>query len=331
MQQRPRAAHEEIMLNPEDIAPRLDPELAPAFMAQPRPDGALDLAAMRRRLRQAIALLGAQLPPGDDVRVHDIAAPADGLRPAVPMRVFESRRRESDAVLLWIHGGGFFAGHHEDDGLFAIPMVRETGCTIVSAGYRRPPEHPYPAAVDDCMAALRWLAGPARPLGFAPGKLAIGGISAGGCLAAVTALRARDENGPALCFQLLLVPCVDSRSDTPSMHEIEDSRSWRRSANLAAWQMYAGPGCLGELPPYAAPGRAKDLSGLPPAYIEVAEVDPLRDEAIDYAARLMRAGVRTELHVYPGAYHASTYYQPQAEVSRRAAQDTAQALRRALR
>jgi len=151
-----------------------------------------------------------------------------------------------------------------------------------------------------------------------------------GLLAAATALRARDEQGPALCFQLLLVPCMDSRSDTPSMHEIEDNRTWRRSANLAAWQMYAGPGFLGELPPYAAPGRARDLSGLPPAYVEVAEIDPLRDEAIDYASRLMRAGVRTELHVYPGAYHASTYYQPQAGVSRRAAQDTVQALKRAL-
>ena len=314
------------MTIPGDISSRLDAELTPGFSAQPAPQGPPSVTASRQRLRQAIQALSAAVTPGEDVVVTDMKMPGS---PAVPVRVFAPRQRRSGAVLMWIHGGGFIAGEHEDDGLFAIPLVRELGCTVASVGYRKPPESPYPAATDDCYAALRWLAGPTLPLGFVPDKLAVGGISAGGCLAAATALRARDEKGPALCFQLLLIPVIDNRHATPSMDEVRDPRCWNRNSSLAAWEMYLGKDFLGEVPPYASPARAKDLSGLPPAYVDVAEVDVLRDEAIDYAARLMQAGVRTELHVYPGAYHGSAYFQPYAGISQRSRADTAAALKRA--
>jgi acetyl esterase/lipase len=290
----------------------------------------VDVAALREHLHQAICALSVNIQPGEDVLVQDLQVPASAAAPAVPLRVYTPRQRKSDRVLLWIHGGGFFAGHHEDEGFVAIPWVRQIGCTVVSVGYRRPPEAQHPAAIDDCYAALQWLAASPCPLGFEPGKIAVGGISAGGCLAAATALKARDSGGPKLCFQLLLVPALDNRSSTPSMLELQDSRCWNRSSNLAAWAMYVGAGSGGDVSPYAAPARAKDLAGLPPVYMEVAEMDPLRDEAIEYASRLMRAGVPTELHVFPGAYHGSTYFQAAAGISRRAAAESLAALQRAL-
>ena len=310
-----------------DLTPYLDPELVAAFTARPHGSDVIDVRESRRLLRQVVALVSADLDAGDDVHVSDLQVPATGDRPAVPVRVFTPARRLSSAVLAWYHGGGFYAGHHEDEGLGGIPWVRETGCTIVSIGYRQPPEHPYPAAIDDGMAVLDWLVQKPAPLGFEPERLAVGGLSAGGCLAAATALKARDRGGPGLCFQLLLEPALDNHSNSPSMLQLQDNRAWRRATNIAAWTLYAG---TGEVAPYASPARASDLSRLPPAYIEVAAMDSLRDEAITYAQRLMAAGVTTELHVYPGAYHASSWFQKNAAISRRAQADTVAALKRAL-
>lgn len=310
-----------------DITPMLDPQLVPAFAAAPVL-GSVDLATRRARSRAFAAAYRAMLPPPDDLRILDITTPASPSGTAVPLRILAPATRSSTAVLLWFHGGGFASGHHEDEDLIVAPWIRATGCTVVSVGYRLAPEYPHPAASDDGYAALQWLsAGPAE-LGFVPSRIAVGGISAGAALATATAQRVRDQGGPALAFQLLLVPCADNRSVTPSMRTLVDPRQWHAEANLLAWQMYAGGD--GEVSPYAAPGRATDLSGLPPAYVEVAGADPLRDEGIDYATRLMQAGVAVELHVFPGAYHASSYLQPQAEISRRARQEAVEVLRRVL-
>lgn len=313
----------------EDITSRLDPELVPMFNAVPRPIDAPDIAAGRKRLRDICALLLMRIPKGDDVRVEDITIPGPAGAPDIPLRIFRPAHRKTDHVLLWMHGGGFFAGHHEDEGIVAIQWVRATGCTIVSVGYRMAPEYQHPAAVNDCHTALHWVASGDALLGFTPAKIAIGGISAGGCLAAATALKARDQGGPQPCFQLLLIPAFDDRNETPSFHEFMDARTWNRNAGLAAWKMYLGDNVASETLPYAAPARASSLSDLPPAYIEVAEVDPLRDEAIAYATRLMQSGVKTELHVYPGAYHGSTFFQPQTAVSQRAFNDATRALQTA--
>ena len=309
-----------------DLTPLLDPELVEAFRTLPNRGGPIDAPARRVLSRQFAALLRARLPPTDDLSITDHVA--DG----VPVRVIAPRERPDQArrrsVLLWMHGGGFFTGHHEDEDLITAPWVRELGITAVSVGYRLAPEHPHPAASDDCFAALKWLASGAAPLGFVPERIAVGGISAGGALAAATALRARDQGGPRLVLQLLLVPCTDNRSHLPSMLTLDDPRSWHRDANVQAWRMYAGGD--GEVSPYAAPNRAADLANLPPAYFEVAGADPLRDEAIAYATRLMQAGVPTELHVFPGAAHGSTYVLPAAKVSARARAEALQVLRTAL-
>ncbi len=313
-----------------DITPRLDPELAPLYSAAPVPSGPLSVQVSRELLARLGELLKQVIPAGAPVDIQDSQIPAGARTPPIPVRIYRPANQPSDTVLVWYHGGGFLAGHHEMEDIVAIPWVRAVGCTIVSVGYRLAPEHPFPAAVDDCYAALCWAAEPARHLGFQPRKLAIGGLSAGGCLAAATALMARDKGGPMPCFQMLLIPAFDNRNEMPSTHEFNDPKVWNRAKSLWAWEMYAGPGFLGKVSPYAAPARAGDLSSLPPCYMEVAELDLLRDEAIEYARRLMQAGVRTELHVYPGTYHGSTLSQPNAAVSRRAFADAIAALKRAL-
>jgi acetyl esterase/lipase len=175
-------------------------------------------------------------------------------------------------------------------------------CLVASVDYRLAPETPAPGLVNDCYAGLKWLAANARDLGIDAGRIMIGGASAGGGLAAGTALMARDSGGPHLTAQLLVFPMLDHRNETPSSHAILDLRVWNRSANLAAWKAYLG----GRAPSaYSSPSIADDLSGLPPAYINVGTFDMFLDEDIAYATALNRAGVGCELHVYPGAFHGS--------------------------
>ncbi|MES2684229.1 MAG: alpha/beta hydrolase [Pseudomonadota bacterium] len=316
----------------DDLAPRLDPELAAVFATMPRPppDARAEIVDVRTRFEQLVTALRQALPPGAAVLQQDLEVPAQGEQPAVPLRVYRPTENATQGVLLWMHGGGFIAGDHRYEDLLALRWVRETGCTVVSVGYRLAPEHRHPAAVNDCYAALCWVAGETAPLGFKPSKLAIGGMSAGGCLAAATALMARDRGDPALCWQMLLIPVLDNRHQTPSSHEIADPRCWNRTSSFAAWTMYAGADFLQQTSPYLAPAQAQDLRGLPPCYIEVAEIDNLRDEAIEYGLRLMQAGVRTELHVYPGACHGSAVFLPQAAISERAQADATAALKAAL-
>lgn len=311
-----------------DVTPLLDRDLVAGFAAIPLPDTLLAPAERRVMFREWMAAHRKTLP-ATDVLHRDAVVPAAFGGCEVPVRIFAPRRpKPAGAVLLWLHGGGFSVGHHEDEDIIVAPWVEAIGCTVVSVGYRLAPEHKAPCALDDACAALRWLATAPAELGPRPAKIAVGGISAGAALAAGVALRARDENGPALCFQLLLVPCADNRSITPSLRSLNDPRQWNLDANVLAWNRYAGGD--GPLPPHCAPGRSDDMSGLPPAYVEVAGVDPLRDEGIAFAQQLMQAGVTTELHVFPGSYHGSSYTQPMAPISVRARDEVRAALQRAL-
>jgi acetyl esterase/lipase len=170
----------------------------------------------------------------------------------------------------------------------------------------------------------------AGELGIDADRLALLGTSAGGGLAAATALLARDRGGPALCFQMLHIPELDDRLATPSMRTFVDSPVWNRPLAVLSWKAYLGDGVdPDDVPPYAAPARAADLSGLPPAYISTAENDPLRDEGILYGLRLLQAGVSVELHQFPGTFHGSALVTT-AEVSKRAQRESTAVLRRAL-
>lgn len=218
-------------------------------------------------------------------------------------------------------------GSVETENAEAEQVCEQVGAVVVSVDYRLAPEHPHPAQSEDCYAGLVWMARNAAELGFDPGRLAVYGGSAGGGLAIAVALLARDRGFPAIRFQMPIYPMIDDTNETRSSHEITDVGIWDRSANVEAWQWYLGGGKADQ---YAAPARAEDLSGLPPAFIDVGTVDMFRDEDITFAMRLMQAGVPTELHVNPGAYHASEVLATQAALSGRIWERRFAALRRAL-
>lgn len=251
-----------------------------------------------------------ELPPvpGADVREVVIAGPPGG--PGVLVRVYRPRARRAPLpVVLWIHGGGFCLGNVDSVHHGAAQAAVHASAVVVAVSYRLAPEHPYPAGLDDCWAALRWAAGHAGEIGGDPGRIAVAGASSGGALAAGLTLLARDRGGPALCFQHLSTPVLDDRLATASMAAYTDTPVWNRRLAEESWELYlggpAGPGGGGgQVPEYAAPARAADLGGLPPAYISTAGLDPLRDEGLLYGMRLAQAGVPVELHNFPGAYHA---------------------------
>ena len=272
-------------------------------------------------------------PPAarDDISFEDRTVPGPEGSPEVPVRIYRPKAG-ADAPrpgVFEIHGGGFMTGDIELMEPWCQRIAGELDAVVVSTGYRLAPEHPFPAGVEDCYAALCWTAKSASELGLDPDRLAIAGQSAGGGLAAACTLLARDRGGPSLCFQLLEIPELDDRLETPSMKQFTDTPLWNRPNAEWSWRHYLGPEHEGEVSPYAAPARAKDLSGLPPAYVSTMEFDPLRDEGILYALGMMQAGVAVELHAYPGTFHGSALL-PGAGSSKRSAQEVLDVLRRRL-
>jgi acetyl esterase/lipase len=269
-----------------------------------------------------------EIPPNPNVRSEDRAVPGPEGAPDISVRIY----RPVDATgtlpgIYFIHGGGMILGNVEGEDPVASAICEHVGAVVVSVEYRLAPEHPHPAQSEDCYAGLVWMARNAAELGFDPDRLAVYGGSAGGGLTIAVVLLARDRGFPAIRFQMPIYPMIDDTNETASSHEITDVGVWDRSANIEAWQWYLGGGKADQ---YAAPTRAEDLSGLPPAFIDVGTVDMFRDEDIAFAMRLMQAGVPTELHVNPGAYHASEVLAPQAELSRRIWERRFEALRRGL-
>jgi len=269
----------------------------------------------RAAVAELLAAMTADLPPNDRVVTEDHLAP--GLDGAADVMVRVYRPASTDRVLpaiYLIHGGGMVLGDVDGSDLTAAMLCEAVTAVVVSVEYRLAPEHPYPAPLEDCYAGLAWTAAHAAELGLDPARIALFGLSAGGGLAIGTALLARDRGGPAVRFMMPIYPMIDDRNETPSSHEITDIGIWDRSGNIEAWGWYLGGR---EADVYAAPARATDLAGLPPTFIDVGELDLFRDEDIDFAARLLRAAVPVELHVYPGAYHASETFAPDAGLSKR--------------
>jgi uncharacterized protein (TIGR00369 family) len=292
----------------------LDPELAAVLAALP--STAIDATS----LADVRGLLGSMSPAGEPEGIvideHEVPS-GQTVRVLAPTPVTSAPTDR--AGLVWLHGGGFVIGDRSmDDGRLGA-WVRRFGFVAVSVEYRLAPEHPYPAALDDALAALGWVHENAAKLGIVSGAIGVGGLSAGAGLAAAVALRARDEGGPPVAFQLLDSPMLDDRQTTPSS-QVEDLAVWTRESNRFGWQSYlAGSAGADDVSPHAAPARADDLAGLPPALVLVGGADGFRDEDVDYALRLSGAGVTTELHVYPGGPHGFTVF-PSA-LARQAASD----------
>jgi acetyl esterase/lipase len=304
-----------------------DPELAPLVDLLPAGD-LTDLPQSRGWLDTLIAPLNANVDTtGVDIADREIPGP-DG---PVPVRVYSPAGvapAAGRAALLDIHGGGFVLGSIEMEHGLAVQVARELGAVVVAVEYRLAPEYPFPAGVEDCYAALQWMHDDATALGIDPTRIGVGGQSAGGGLTAATVLLARDRGGPAVCFQFLGIPELDHRLETTSMRTFVDTPMWHRPSAELSWRYYLGPD-VGDVSPYASPAIATDLSGLPPAYVTTMEFDPLRDEGIVYALRMMEAGVSVELHTFPGTFHGSGAVTT-AAVSRRAHRELLVALERGL-
>ncbi len=292
----------------------MDPELEALIAVLPPEftDPATSFAdppALRVRLAaNAQAMADAGLAPVPDERVsrRDAAVPGADGDPDVPVRIYVPEGgTENGPVILHIHGGAFVIGSPVQDDVSSERLALATSLPIVSVDYRLAPEHPHPAPINDCFAVFRWLTGGRSGLAVDPGQVIVTGVSAGGGLAAAVAQRARDEGAIPPMYQVLLYPVLDDRMTTPSMRRHIDTPLWNGRSSVHMWRHYLGDAAeRDDTSPYAAPARATDLTGLPPAAITTAEYDPLRDEAIEYAQRLMEAGAPTELHVVPGAIHA---------------------------
>ncbi|MEU6795916.1 alpha/beta hydrolase [Nonomuraea wenchangensis] len=219
-------------------------------------------------------------------------------------------------VIYHIHGGGMISGNRRLGVADVQGWLDGTPAVVVSVEYRLAPEHPHPAPVEDCYAGLVWTARHADELGGDPGRIVVAGGSAGGGLAAATALLARDRGGPALIGQMLLCPMLDDRNDTPSAVQMAGLGVWDRAANETGWTALLGEDRGGPgVSCYAAPARATDLSGLPPAYIDAGSAETFRDEDVAYASRIWQAGGDAELHVWPGGCHAFEGIAPHAAIS----------------
>ncbi|WP_329464812.1 alpha/beta hydrolase [Streptomyces sp. NBC_01431] len=296
----------------------MDPELEAFIPLFPKADLSDPVSA-----RQGLAEL-AMAAPAPDTTGLDIEDRTVAGDPDVAVRVYRPHRARG--AIVWLHGGGYVMGDLDTEHPWAARIAERSGAVLVSVGYRRAPENRFPAALDDACAALAWTAGHAAEFGVDPERIAVGGHSAGAGLAAAVALRTRAEQGPPIHFQLLNQPQLDDRQETWSGRNFTDTPWLTRGKVTSSWRHY-----LGATPasPYAAAARATDLSGLPPAYIATAEFCPNRDEGIDYALRLLQAGVPVELHQWPGTFHGSQAILS-AAVSQRQIAELTDALSRAL-
>jgi len=254
--------------------------------------------AQARELILGMVALGGE--PESIARVENRTVP--GSAGQIPVRIYTPVGTAPFPVLVYFHGGGWVIGNLDTHDGICRSLANRVGCLVVSVDYRLAPEHPFPAAPEDCYAATRWLAEHAGSLGGDKGRIAVGGDSAGGNLAAVVALMARDRGGPKLAFQLLVYPATDTDFETRSYRENSEGYFLTRADMVWFWNHYA-PRDEDRRNPYAAPLRAASLRGLPPALVITAEFDPLCDDGNAYAARLREDGVPVRLSQQDGLIH----------------------------
>ncbi|MBA3944766.1 MAG: alpha/beta hydrolase [Herpetosiphonaceae bacterium] len=312
----------------------VDPEIAAVLDVFPGLEFTQEaLPQIRTDMAEMNAQMAAGLPTFPDIDVTERHVPGPEGAPEVSVLVYlpKSAPRPLPA-LLWIHGGGYIIGSAKQDDIQVKNIVTAVGCAAVSVDYRLAPETPFPGPVEDCYAALKWLHAHAAELGVDAGRIAIGGASAGGGLAAGLGLLTRDRGEVPLAFQLLIYPMLDDRTvSTSDPHPYAGEFIWTADSNHFGWQALLDQAPGGpDISPYAAAARAEHLAGLPPTYLTVGALDLFLEEDLEYARRLMREGVPTELHVYPGAFHGFNLA-ADAMVTKAFDRDAMDALRRALK
>ena len=315
----------------------VDPDLLPLLdmmdeLIQPGGITAQTLAAAREQREALVA--ATPTPEASTARLEQRTVPGssyDELSPDVPVLVYHPRE-PSGAALLHVHGGGYVIGSAAMGDVANRAIADELGAVVVSVDYRLAPETPHPGPVEDCYAALVWLHDNAEDLGVDPARIGVKGESAGGGLAAALCLLARDRGGPGLAFAHLIYPMLDDRTvTTDDPHPYTGEFVWTPTSNRFGWEsLIGGPAGAPEVSAYAAPARADDLAGLPPTYLMTGSLDLFLDEDLEWVRRLARAGVPTELHVLPGAFH-GFQGAVHAEVVQQANRDSTAALEHAMR
>ncbi|MEP9360228.1 alpha/beta hydrolase [Sphingomonas sp. KR3-1] len=266
------------------------------------------------------------------VEKREATAPGRDGAPDVPLLLYRPAGRAGEVLpcIYHIHGGGYVGGAAAGMEPVHRLMVEALGCALVSVDYRLAPETPFPGPLEDCYAGLAWLHAHADDLAIDAARIGIRGESAGGGLAAALALLVRDRDEFAIAFQQLIYPMLDDRTCTAQDHPHAGKLIWNAESNRFGWRSYLGAEPGGEgISPYAAAARAEDLTGLPPAFLSTGALDLFIDEDLAYAGRLIRAGVPTELHVYPGAFHGFNVHKT-AGVSLRSNRDAEDWLKRYL-
>lgn len=303
--------------------PLVDPELRSMLLQLSHPPLEASVLPAMREERRVFARENAVRDDGLSLSVTEHHIPGQDGSPPVRVLVIAPDGDNKDRMgVLHIHGGGYIMGSPEQ----SLPLTRPTAagqnCVIVSVDYRLAPETPFPGPLDDCFAALVWMTGRAGELGIDPQHMGVMGDSAGAGLAAGLALLARDRGGPPLAFQNLMYPMLDDRTVTETdPNPVTGEFIWTRESNGFGWRSFLGAEPGGEdISRYAAAARAPDLRGLPPAWIGVGTLDLFVDENLEYARRLIRAGVPVELTIYPGGFHGFNG-DPNAQVARRARKD----------
>ena len=274
--------------------------------------------------RERMAHLGSLAPPGPEMHtIRDIEVP--GPAGHIPVRVYAPREVDGLPVLLWLHGGAWAFGGLDMFDSTCSELAKAVDAIVLSVEYRLSPEDPFPAGLEDSYAVLEWASRAVGDHGGDPSRLAVGGDSAGGNLAAALTLMSRDRSGPTIAFQLLVYPSVMLRV---SSEEYSDVQVVNRAMAEHFWDLYA-PSSADRESPYASPMLADDLSGLPPAFVVVPEVDPTRADQERYAEFLSAAGVQARAQLYPGTFHGFFAATAALETARQAMADAASELRRA--
>lgn len=311
----------------------LDPEFIGILTKPPAYLGAWSNEKIIRKIGRDIIYPLIPTPPDPDVTVTDRLIPGPEGASDIPVRIYEPKEKKGPLPgVLYLHYGGYAIGSPAHEDATCYKYVKEVNCVIISPDYRLAPENPAPAAYEDCYATLLWFEANAQDLSVDPSRLAVTGLSCGGGLTIAVALMARDRNGPKLVFQMPLAPTIDDRLKTKSSLEFTDPRALNYDSCKKIWDLYLGKGHeeRDDISPYAAPSRAKDLSGLPPCYSYVGSLDPHRDETIEYINRLLQVGVPAGFTLYPGGIHGFELEVPDAAISKHAVDTAIWSLKRAL-
>lgn len=300
--------------------PPFDPELGAALAAVAEMVPSAILPEMIPAMRVGLAAMDlpiAELTRDGAIEIEERQVPGPAGAPDISLLICRPRGAGTGLPAIYhTHGGGMILGNNRTGLIDMLDWAQEFNLVVVSVEYRLAPEHPDPAPIEDCYAGLVWTAEHADELGIDHDRILIAGVSAGGGLAAGVALMARDRGGPALAAQVLLCPMLDDRNDTVSSRQMAGHGVWDSTSNDTGWRALLGDAIGGpDVSPYAAPARAVDLSGLPPAFIDVGSAETFRDEDVAYASRIWQAGGVAELHVWPGGFHGFDSLAPQAALS----------------